>query len=226
MPLRRLPSRIPLERFHKGRIDALTDGIFAFSMTLLVLDVRVPLGLGIDSADALMAHLMSLWRQLAIYILSFLVLGNLWRASIAHRPRRERLTSDVLSLWLVYLFFVTMVPFSSGLVGRYGEFQPAVIVYSINMVTLGALVTVIRYLERPQELRSLHKSAGVQLPVFIGTAFLAMLVSCFEPRYAMFPYALNFLARFYIWRYGPGDQDDVEPMPRAGDSARERAAVD
>lgn len=209
-----------MERFHKGRIDALTDGIFAFSMTLLVLDVRVPLGLGIDSADELMAHLVSLWRQLAIYILSFLVLGNLWRASIAHRPRRERLTSDVLSLWLIYLFFVTMVPFSSGLVGRYGEFQPAVVVYSINMVTLGCLVAVIRYLERPRDIRSFRKAAGIQLPVFIGTGILAMLVTCVAPRFAMFPYLLNFLARFYIWRYGPGDEDEAEAqagsLPRQG----------
>lgn len=212
MPLRKPTTQLPLERFHKGRIDALTDGIFAFSMTLLVLDVRVPLGLGIDSADALTAHLVSLWRQLAIYILSFLVLGNLWRASIAHRPRRERVTSDVLSLWLVYLFFVTMVPFSSGLVGRYGEFQPAVVVYSINMMTLGLLVIFIRYLERPQDVRSLRKSAGVQLPVFIATSILAIGMTFIAPEFAMFPYALNFVARFHVWRLARGARDEEETV--------------
>lgn len=223
MPRGPMKSSTPIDRFPKGRIDALNDGIFAFAMTLLVLDVRVPLGFSLDSADALTAHLVSLWRQIAIYVLSFFVLANLWRASIARRPRREHLTGTVLNLWLAYMFFVTMVPFSSGLVGRYGEFQPAVIVYSLNMITLACLVIAIRYLESPANMRAFGPAAGIHLPVFIATALLAMAISFFEPRHSMFAYFLNFASYFRGWvrtrevarRWAGADTGDTEPGRKA-----------
>ena len=186
-------------RFPKARIDGLCDGIFAFAMTLLVLDVRVESGLGIASADELTAHLTSIWRSLIAYAISFFVLGALWRGAIEQRQVTETVSGGVTSLWMVFLFFVTMVPFSSNLVSAYGELAPAVIVYSANMLALGALVSVLRYFEVVPEARSLRQALGGHLALFMASTVLAMAVSAIDPRHAMFAYFINFAKRIPGW---------------------------
>ncbi|MEP9379821.1 TMEM175 family protein [Aquabacter sp. CN5-332] len=198
-----------MSRFPKARVDALTDGIFAFAMTLLVLDVRLPADLPIASAGELTAHLLSLGPQIFTYLISFFVLGAQWRASIELRPAGERLTGGVVSLWLMYLFFVTTVPFSSSVVGKYGAFPPAVYVYSANMIALGVLVIALRHLEVPEGKRSLARAAGSHLPLFIIAALASMVVSVFEPRYAMFAYLLNFLPHLPGW---PKPREERSPL--------------
>lgn len=181
--------------FPKTRIDALADGIFAFSMTLLVLDVRVLGERDIVTAGELTAHLVSIWRQLLTYAISFFVLGALWRAAIEQRRVRESLSGGVVSLWLAFLFFVTMVPFSSSLISRYGELPPAVVLYSGNMLALGFLVALIRYLDVVPEERSLRGALGPHLALFMASALLSVAISAIDPRHAMFAYFINFLKR-------------------------------
>lgn len=186
-------------RFPKARIDGLCDGVFAFAMTLLALDVRVDSGLGIVSADDLMAHLSSIWHALIAYAISFFVLGALWRAAIEQRRVTETISGGVTSLWMVFLFFVTMVPFSSSLVSAYGQLPPAIIVYSANMLALGALVSLLRYFEVVPEERALRQALGSHLALFMASTVLAMAVSAFDPRHAMFAYFINFAKRIPGW---------------------------
>lgn len=186
-------------RFPKSRIDALTDGIFAFSMTLLVLDVRVPGDLPVDSAAELIAHLHDLGRPLLAYLVGFFVLGAVWRGAIEYRQAEERVTSGLVSLWLALLFFVTMVPFSSSLVSRYGNFQPAILVYSGNMLMLAALLVRVRYLDVPPAARSMRAAVSPNLALFIFSALLSLAISLFNPAHAMFAYFINFARTLPIW---------------------------
>lgn len=186
-------------RFPKSRIDALTDGIFAFSMTLLVLDVRVPGDLPVDSAAELTAHLLALGRPLLAYVVGFFVLGAVWRGAIEHRQTEEKLTGGLVSLWLALLFFVTMVPFSSSLVSRYGDFLPAILVYSGNMLMLAALLVRVRYLEVVPAARSIRAAVSPYLALFIFSAFLSLAISLFDPAHAMFAYFVNFARSLPIW---------------------------
>ncbi|MFG1344520.1 TMEM175 family protein [Xanthobacter autotrophicus DSM 431] len=183
-------------------MDALSDGVFAFAMTLLVLDIRLPDDLDISSAAGLWSHLLSLRHQTLTYVISFFVLGALWRGGIELRPTGDAVGGGVVRLVLLFLFFVTMVPFSSGLVGRYGNFAPAVLVYAANMATLGALTITMRYLDVMPGHRSFAAAAGPKLPLFIATAALAALIALVEPRYAMSAFFLNALSRLPGWPRG------------------------
>jgi len=96
----------------KARLDALTDGIFAFAMTLLVLDLRLPDGFAAASAGDLLHALSSLSGQLVAYVISFAVLGARWLGQI--RSRAPETVSGSYARWsLVYLFFITCMPFST-----------------------------------------------------------------------------------------------------------------
>ncbi|MFS8038444.1 TMEM175 family protein [Xanthobacter sp. AM11] len=186
-------------RYAKGRVDALSDGVFAFAMTLLVLDIRLPDDLAIASAAELAAHLVSLSHQTLTYLISFFVLGAFWRGGIEVRPSAEEVTGGVVRIALLFLFFVTMVPFSSGLVGRYGDFTPAVLVYAVNMAALAACAIALRHLDVPADKRSLAAAAGGHMPLFIASALLSVLVSFVAPRYAMLAYLLNLLSHTPGW---------------------------
>jgi uncharacterized membrane protein len=70
--------------YPKSRVDALTDGLFAVAMTILVLDLRLPDSFEPDQSG--LAHaLEGLWPKFLPYALSFYVLGSTWLANIKLR---------------------------------------------------------------------------------------------------------------------------------------------
>src|SRR5450631_226935 len=95
----------------KNRVEALVDGIFAVAMTLLVLDIKVPQGLGLASDTALRSKLADQSGNFRIYVISFIVLGMYW---ISHHMQFHLVRSvDRVVLWinLLFMFGVSMVPF-------------------------------------------------------------------------------------------------------------------
>ncbi|WP_454915792.1 TMEM175 family protein [Xanthobacter sediminis] len=186
--------------FPKARVDALTDGIFAFAMTLLVVDIRVPEAAEITSSAALWQQLVHQVPQAVAYVISFFVLAALWRNVIALRHDTETVAASTLQLWLWYLLLVTMVPFSSSLVGRYGQFPPAVWVYAAHMVALGALSIPLHRLEVPEEQRPQAQQGEQRMILFIASALASVLVSLVAPHYAMYAYLLNALPRLPRFR--------------------------
>ena len=68
--------------FTTNRIEALTDGVFAIVMTLLVLDISIPEIVRSSVQAELPGRLLELWPKFYSYVLSFVVLGLMW---ISHR---------------------------------------------------------------------------------------------------------------------------------------------
>jgi uncharacterized membrane protein len=122
------------------RLLALTDGVVAIALTLLVLQLNVP-GLGHPtSASELAAQLGHGTGQLISYLISFYVIANFWL--IHHRVFRQ-LTGQRESLaWLnfVFLFTISIMPFASDLLGKYPENPLAVDIFALNLL-LASLAT-------------------------------------------------------------------------------------
>jgi len=78
--------------YPKARIEALTDGIFAVAMTILILDVRLPEDFHPADSNALLHAVGDLWPKFVPYVISFFVLGNSWLASIQLRSGEEFVT--------------------------------------------------------------------------------------------------------------------------------------
>ena len=119
----------------KGRIEALTDGIFAVAMTLLVLDLRLPDALALAAIDdaGLRTALLTLLPKLESYVISFLVLCIFW---LGHH-RLMHLVRGVDHLFLgrnlLFILFITFVPFSTSLMGQYRSLDDAPLVYGVNL---------------------------------------------------------------------------------------------
>jgi uncharacterized membrane protein len=131
------------------RLAALSDGIFAVAMTLLVLDLHAPAVSLIHGDADLWRAITGLLPKLAVYVMSFLTLGIFWvgqqtQLNFLHRSNRE-----LSWLHLTFLFFVTLMPFSTALMGSFIEYRAALLVYWGNILLLGAaLLCAWRYAVR------------------------------------------------------------------------------
>ncbi len=120
------------------RIEALTDGIFAIAMTLLVLNLSLP-PLTQHSPQILLSMLSSQLYDFLDYGLSFILLAIFW--IIQHEQFHYLQHTDTKHLWIniFMLMFVALVPFSTSIVGDFGKNTIADIFFSGNILILGFL---------------------------------------------------------------------------------------
>lgn len=107
----------------KNRVMALTDGIIAIAATIMVLELSVPEG-GL-TPDSLLEQ----WPVLFAYAVSFSLIYLAWRS---HHNAFQK--ADVISVRTyivngIWLFFQTLVPFGTGLLGRYPGSRISAFVY-------------------------------------------------------------------------------------------------
>jgi len=119
------------------RLAALSDGIFAVAMTLLVLDLHAPAAEAIHSEGDLRHALILLTPRLLTYMMSFLTLGIFWVGQQTQLNHLERSTRNLTWMHLAFLFVVTLTPFSASLLAEHIEYRTALLVYWFNILLLG-----------------------------------------------------------------------------------------
>jgi uncharacterized membrane protein len=136
------------------RLAALSDGIFAVAMTLLVLDLHVPATELIHSQGELWHTLAEAVPQLVSYIVSFITLGIFWNGQQAQLNSFERSDRHLSWIHLAFLFAVTIMPFSTRLLAGYITYRSVLIAYWANILLLGGVLFVSwRYAMRAGLLR-------------------------------------------------------------------------
>ena len=120
------------------RLAALSDGIFAVAMTLLVLELRAPAAELIHSERDLWRALVALSPRLLVYMLSFMTLGIFWVGQQTQLNHLERSDRSLSWIHLAFLFLVTLTPFSTAVLVEYTRYRPALLLYWLNIFLLGA----------------------------------------------------------------------------------------
>ena len=122
------------------RLAALSDGVFAVAMTLLVLDLHGPATEVVHSEYDLWHALVALSPRLLTYLMSFLTLGIFWvgqQTQLNHLARSDR---HLTWIHIAFLFAVTINPFSTMLLAEFIRYRLALLVYWINVLLLGAVL--------------------------------------------------------------------------------------
>lgn len=179
------------EFISKGRLDALTDGVFAFAMTLLVVNLELPREFHPKSAAELLSGLLDLGETFIAYVITFLVLASFWLARARTKEEPEAASAAYAWSLLVHLFFVTLLPFSMIVAGRY-NLAPAIWVYGINMIFLALTAIGITLVIERDIHRRLVPSGRPEFAVLIASAILSMIIGFYSPDSAMYAYFLNF----------------------------------
>ena len=127
------------------RLIAFSDGVFAFAMTLLVVNLTVPTLTGsLDKVnEELWNHLADQGLELFSYALSFWVIGRYWL--IHHRMFRvvRRADGVLMTLNLLLLMFIALLPWPTEMLGRYGDTTAAVVAYSVVMACMGTASAIL-----------------------------------------------------------------------------------
>lgn len=120
------------------RVEALSDGVFAIAITLLIMDIKIAPPTE-PAANFQLAHaIVRLWPQLFAYVLSFLMIGIYW-ANHHYLIRLFRRSDHTFSLLnVLFLMCISFVPFPTSVLGQFWtdpvQRQPAVTLYALGML--------------------------------------------------------------------------------------------
>lgn len=176
--------------YPKARFDALTDGIFAVAMTLLVLDIHLPDDFHPQNDADLLRAFVNLFPRVWPYALSFFILGLRWRSTLGDREHNGPVSRSCAKWWLFYLLVVTFVPFTTVVMGRYPERAPAIWLYAgTALVLAGASLRIIQLMPEThsQEMLRERRVTNVGLA---AASVLAIVWSFWDPAHAMVLFAL------------------------------------
>jgi uncharacterized membrane protein len=158
-----------------ARIVAFSDGVFAIAMTLLVLALHIPEGVA-DLHEELTDQL----PDFLAFALSFAVLARLWFFHHRFFGSLSHFDGPLIGINFLYLGLIALVPFTSELIGDYGEDRLAAIVYAANLAGVGiAGAVMVRYAFGRQLVRTEMADAlgirGGPGSWYLGVAFLVSI---------------------------------------------------
>ncbi len=171
-----------------SRIEALSDGLFAIVMTLLVLELTIPEIPKLLAAEQLHLKLLELLPKFAAYVLSFLLLGTLWAYHHILFQHIRRVDGRVVWINILYLMFVAVMPFSTAILGEYSIFATsAVVLWGANGFLIMLMMNILLWYVlknkhlinkdiRPTEIMQLKINAAasaILLLVAVGLSFIS-----------------------------------------------------
>jgi uncharacterized membrane protein len=118
------------------RLVALSDGIFAFAMTLLVLDIKPPS----VPVDQLPVAIFNLWPHFFCYLISFALLGVYWSSQAAQYQFVQKVDQTYIWLNIGFLAVVVLVPFSTGLLSQDPFTFLTLMIYGFNLILIGVML--------------------------------------------------------------------------------------
>jgi uncharacterized membrane protein len=202
------------------RLRTLADGVFAIVMTLLVLELSVPVAKGISRNSELIHKLIEIWPEFLIYGLSFMILGIFWviHHSIYADVKRYDTTLVWLNIW--FLMFVSLIPFSTALVGKNGFISVTAVIYGINMLLLFdlgwatfAFTTGKRRLVGEDYDPKVAEGGKLMGLVYTLIMVLAIAIAFVNPKVSFGIYALFVLGFVLFTVLGKGEVAMIAPLP-------------
>ncbi len=182
-------------RYGLDRLLAITDGVFAFAITLLVLDLTVPtLTSGASSTD-LWNALSKEYTTFLSYFLSFLIAGVWWTAHNRNFTHIREVDTRLTWLNLFFLLWIALLPFFTKILEAYNTIQLSVVLYALSQAAAGSLLTAIWWYASKNH-RLIDKSLTSRAADFI------LIRNAIAPAFFILSIAASFIntqAGMYTW---------------------------
>jgi uncharacterized membrane protein len=145
--------------FGVERLNALSDGLFAIVLTLLVLDLKLP---EVHNPGDILADLADNYHDFLAWLISFIVIARFWIIHQGITARMSHCHVGTVALNFLLLAFVTLMPFTASLIGTYKVTEPwSTVFFAMNMgaasIGLGLLA---RHVAREPSLLSADTEEG------------------------------------------------------------------
>ncbi len=194
------------ETIEKSRTEALSDGIFAFAMTLLVISLIIPPIPEQDAAELLPGILAGMWGEFLIVVIAFFVISSFWISHHRILRRVHYINDQLIAINILFLFFIILLPFTTAVSGDYTDVLVAVLLFHANLLVASLLLTTMwEYIIR--HYRDLNPGApnpgwdGIERAVVIPAVALAAIgVSFVDTSASMWCYAFIPVIMFIVRR--------------------------
>ena len=176
---------LPELAMNKARLEALSDGVFAIVMTLLVIEIKVPEiepGYLINTA-ALIKSLNGYTPIFISYFLTFAIISVLWLSHhfLLHQYAKN-IDRFIIQLNALFLCFVSLIPFSSHFLGVYFNQPLALAIFGTNMLLSYTMIYVMQqyilraeHIENAQIPTRILKQGKIRMIVNIGFSGFGIL---------------------------------------------------
>ncbi len=168
---------MPEAEMTTARMEAFSDGVIAIIVTIMVLELKAP-------ADLHPSVLYALWPTFLSYALSYLTVAEYWvnHHHLLHQARRAE--SRVLWANILFLFFLSLVPFATAYLGQCRGGSFAVAVYSGALLLCGLsyhvlLRAVARQTRADAAMEGTHR-AGRRKGLLAVAVYIAAVVLAFR----------------------------------------------
>ena len=197
------------------RLSQFSDGIFAISATLLVLNFIVP-SLATPDNSSLISHLVAQWPKLLAFLLSFGVVVNYWRVHSALFAGVKETDHRTTMLNVAWLAMAAFVPYATNIAGTYPTLAAAAVLYSLTLLVPAiAALALSRHLTESDAYHgvvpasALEAGKRVKLAVYIRLTGLAF--AFFLP---VVSYAIYWVVIVYYVMIGQLDVSPAEEHAR------------
>jgi uncharacterized membrane protein len=189
------------------RLDELSDGIFAIVMTLLVFEIRVPSFFTDPSNQELWYELTKLLPAFSSYILSFALLFTYWRAHhFFISIYAKNIDSKLANINALFFMLISLVPFSTNLLGKFSQNEIAVTIFGIHIILIGLTLYWMRKyvlysdtIKNPEiSAREIHWST-IRTLVPVVFALIAIPLSFLSPKFSLTLFTLAVLFNLSSW---------------------------
>jgi uncharacterized membrane protein len=198
--------------FDYARTVALSDGVFAIALTLLVLNITVP-NLTSSEHSELGHRLLDHRDEFISYAISFAVISLLWIRHHVQFRGVARIDTRLTVLNLAYLAFVAFVPYPTRLIGLYGDEPASVVLYAATIGIIASLAALSRVHAQRAHLLSpvgVREAARREHPLIAPAIFFGSIPVAFvSPTAAQFVWLLVLLP-------GLGRRFSLRPSGRGG----------
>jgi len=165
------------------RMEALSDGVFAIAATLLVLEIKVPeLEKGFTQKE-LLHEMGKILPSLIAFVFSFLNILVFWVNHDAINKVITRYDTKTTYLNLVFLLFISLIPFTTSFISRYHESLIAITCYGVVLFFCSAVAAVMyHHLAFRSNLFmqavTMKSRKKIWKQVVTGSVFFAIAIAC------------------------------------------------
>jgi uncharacterized membrane protein len=131
---------------NKNRLETISDGIFVIVMTLLILDVRLPANITINSDTDLLNALFTIKPKIISFAVSFFIIGGFM---VGHHFIFSLVNKvNGLFVWIniLYLLTISFLPFPTSILAQNSNMFTALCFYALNLMLCGSFHTLMFWL--------------------------------------------------------------------------------
>ena len=191
----------------KGRLEALSDGIFAITMTMMIIDLKIPENSFHNlSPSELNTSLLALLPSIKSYILSFFILAIFWMRQQIQLNFLNKVNLYSTIIYIVFLLLIGFVPFTVNLIKRYPDYHSPFIIYTLNLLLISIILFINSFLaskennvkEKDEEKINGNKFiliSGITIGIFLA----GFIISFFDVEIAFYVIILD-PVYFFLFR--------------------------